>query len=167
MGVIERVSASEAMTHEYGERLARWLSPGDIICCFGDLGTGKTTLIKGIAHGLGLRPEEVTSPTFVVMNVYESGRLPLYHFDLYRLERPEELGDIGYEEFLYGRGVAVVEWAERLGPLMPAERMDIHLSHEALDERRIRVDGQGSRYRGLCRRWLAAPRFPWIGGVRT
>jgi tRNA threonylcarbamoyladenosine biosynthesis protein TsaE len=114
-------------------------------CLSGQLGTGKTTFVKGLAGGLGIDPADVNSPTFVLLNVYQ-GQLPLYHFDFYRMERAEDIARLGYEEFLFGEGVAVVEWAERLGVLMPAEHLKIRITHKGDQERRLQVSARGSRY---------------------
>src|SRR3990167_3061167 len=111
MKAINVLSKSTDQTLELGEKLARHLRKGDILCLGGELGSGKTIFIKGIAQGLKISPAKVHSPTFVLMNAYE-GKLPLYHFDLYRLEGVREISTIGYEEFLYGDGVSVIEWAD-------------------------------------------------------
>jgi len=135
-------------TRAFGKQLALKFKPGDIVCFFGDLGAGKTTMIKGIAEGLAITSDYVHSPTFTLLNLYEHGRLPLYHFDLYRIEDPEELFDIGYDEFLYGSGISVIEWSERFGHLLPKERLEIHLRHKGEDRREIRVKAAGNRYAG-------------------
>ena len=145
MKAINVLSKSTDQTLELGEKLAKHLRKGDIVCLEGDLGSGKTTLIKGIAKGLHIAPEKVNSPTFVLMNAYH-GRLPLYHFDLYRLEAVHEISSIGYEEFLYGDGVAVIEWAERLGQLMPKEYLRVELKHKGENERAIKLSAVGERY---------------------
>lgn len=139
------LSASAEQTIQLGVRLARHLKKGSIICLQGDLGTGKTTLVKGIARGLKINPEKVNSPTFVIMNSYQ-GRLPLYHFDLYRLEDIKEIPVIGYEEFLYGDGVCVIEWAERLGALAPKEYLRVELKHKGENERSIDITMVGEQY---------------------
>ena len=148
MKAINVLSKSTDQTLELGEKLARHLRKGDIVCLEGDLGSGKTTLIKGIAKGLHIAPEKVNSPTFVLMNAYH-GRLPLYHFDLYRLEAIHEISSIGYEEFLYGDGVAVIEWAERLGQLTPKEYLRIELAHKGENQRLIKIFPAGTRYSQL------------------
>src|SRR3989344_4772163 len=145
MKAINVLSKSTDQTLELGEKLAKHLRKGDIVCLEGDLGSGKTTLIKGIAKGLKIASEKVNSPTFVLMNAYH-GRLPLYHFDLYRLETTGEIGVIGYEEFLYGDGVAVVEWAERLGDLTPKEHLRIDLTHKEENVRKIKITAAGDHY---------------------
>ncbi len=114
------VTNSAAETRELGEQLAKRLEPGDVVLLRGDLGAGKSELTRGIARGLGVR-ETVTSPSFTILNVYESGRCPLYHFDWYRLESADELYELGLDEYIGGDGIAVVEWPERC-PEVVAER---------------------------------------------
>lgn len=145
---IQYISESEKDTIHLGAQLAQHLKESDIVCLFGDLGSGKTTFVKGLAQGLDIKRAVVNSPTFVLLNMYE-GKYPLYHFDLYRLEKSEEILAIGYEEFLYGDGVAVVEWADKLGPLLPKEYLCIVLTHKTPHERRIKIEGMGKRYREL------------------
>jgi len=130
---------------QWGSVLGGLAKAGDIICFFGDLGAGKTTFIKGVARGLRVRPEDVNSPTFVIMNMYR-GRLPLYHFDFYRMDDASEIPLIGYEEFLYGRGLAVIEWADRMKGLLPPERLSVFLEHAGEDERQVRFEACGRRY---------------------
>ena len=151
MKPVRILSTSSEETKCLGETLARHLRGGDILCLRGDLGSGKTTLIKGIAQGLKIAPAKVHSPTFVLMNAYE-GRLPLYHFDLYRLEEVREISTIGYEEFLYGDGVSVIEWAERFGELTPKEYLGLYFAHKGGDERSIRLEASGQRYVGLLKK---------------
>lgn len=104
---------SEMETEKVGEKLAHTLSPGTVIAFAGDLGAGKTAFTRGLARGLGI-PGRVTSPTFTIVNEYEGGRLPLFHFDMYRLSSSEELFDIGWEDYLRRGGVCAVEWSERV-----------------------------------------------------
>lgn len=104
---------SEMETEKVGEKLAHTLSPGTVIAFTGDLGAGKTAFTRGLARGLGI-PGRVTSPTFTIVNEYEGGRLPLFHFDMYRLSSSEELFDIGWEDYLHRGGVCAVEWSERV-----------------------------------------------------
>lgn len=139
------ISRSPEETKAFGKHLAKCLKSGDIVCLFGDLGSGKTTLIKGIAAGLNISPTKVNSPTFVLMNIYE-GRLPLFHFDLYRLENIQGINSIGYDEFLYGGGVSVIEWADRLGEFLPEEYLKIEMEHKKLDERVIRLSAKNRNF---------------------
>lgn len=116
---------SESETEAVGEALAATLSPGAVIAFTGDLGAGKTAFTRGLARGLGIS-ERVTSPTFTIVNEYEGGRLPLFHFDMYRLESSEELFDIGWEDYLRRGGVCAVEWSEKVADaLVGALRVDI------------------------------------------
>ena len=108
---MEYISNSAQETEALGERLAARLRPGDVIAYTGDLGAGKTAFTRGLARGLGVA-DRVTSPTFTIVNEYEGGRLPLFHFDLYRMDSPEELFDIGWEDYLARGGVCAVEWSE-------------------------------------------------------
>lgn len=121
------MSYSAEQTAALGERIARLLFPGDVVGFFGELGSGKTRLIQGICRGLGCR-EIVSSPTFIIINEYH-GRYPIYHFDLYRIESEQEIFDLGYEEYLYGAGICLIEWAERMPTLLPEERLEIHLQN--------------------------------------
>ena len=117
---MEYISHSEAETEAFGERLAAALSPGAVVAYRGGLGMGKTAFTRGLARGLGCRGR-VTSPTFTIVNEYEGGRLPLFHFDLYRLGDPEELFDIGWEDYLARGGVCAVEWSENVAGALEDE----------------------------------------------
>lgn len=117
----------EAQTREFGLELAKRLKKGDILALSGDLGTGKTALTKYVAEGLGIQ-ETITSPTFTIVQEYSSGRLPLYHFDVYRLGDPEEMYELGYEEYFYGDGVCIVEWADLIEELLPEDAMRIEIT---------------------------------------
>ncbi|MDO4553011.1 MAG: tRNA (adenosine(37)-N6)-threonylcarbamoyltransferase complex ATPase subunit type 1 TsaE [Bacillota bacterium] len=119
---------SEAAAREFGRELADRLKAGDIVALSGDLGTGKTTLTQAIAQGLGVK-EPVTSPTFAIIKEYHSGRLPLYHLDVYRISGPEDMYELGYEEYFFGGGVCVVEWAELIEELLPESALRIHISY--------------------------------------
>jgi tRNA threonylcarbamoyladenosine biosynthesis protein TsaE len=110
---MERFSESERETEELGAQLAQNLAPGTVVAFTGDLGAGKTAFVRGMARGLGIS-QRVTSPTFTIVNEYEGGRLPLFHFDMYRLSSEEELFDIGWEDFLTRGGVLAVEWSENV-----------------------------------------------------
>ena len=126
----------EAATKEYGYRLAEEAVPGQVIALIGDLGAGKTMLTKYIAEGLGVT-EHVQSPTFTIVREYHSGRMPLYHFDVYRIDDPDEMFEIGYEEYFYGDGLCVVEWADKIEELLPEGTRIIRLSYGGAEEERI------------------------------
>ena len=131
-------------TFEVGMRLAKEAKAGDIYCLDGDLGTGKTVFSQGFAAGLGIK-EAVNSPTFTIVCEYEEGRLPLYHFDVYRIEEPEEMEEIGYEEYFYGQGVCLVEWASLVEEIIPPEAVWITIEKDldkVFDYRKITVRGK-------------------------
>ena len=127
--------ANEKDTEKLGENIGQKVQPGTVIALIGDLGTGKTTLTKSIARGLGVT-ETVTSPTFNIIREYKSGRLPLYHFDVYRIGDPDEMFELGYEEYFYGDGVCVVEWADIIEELLPEDAVVITIDRGASDEER-------------------------------
>lgn len=129
-------------TFRIGEEIARQAKPGEIYTLNGDLGVGKTVFTKGIASGLGIE-EPVTSPTFTIIQEYDSGRLPLYHFDVYRIGDPEEMDEIGYEDYFYGQGLCLIEWAELIEELIPPEAIRVYIDKDlekGLDYRRIRIE---------------------------
>ena len=119
---------SEYETRQFGEELARTLKPGDVIALIGDLGTGKTTLTKYIARELGIM-QAITSPTFTIICEYKDGRLPLYHFDVYRLSSADEMLELGYAEYFFGDGVCIVEWADKIEELLPENTKTIHITY--------------------------------------
>lgn len=123
-------------TEALAQSLAQMAAPGMVIAMRGDLGTGKTTFTKAFAKGLGIE-ETVTSPTFNIVKEYRGGRIPLYHFDVYRIDDPEEMYELGYEEYFYGDGVCAVEWAEKIGELIPEDAVRIHISYGEKEGERI------------------------------
>lgn len=140
---MEFLTRGEAETEELGRRLAERLSPGAVVAYRGDLGVGKTAFTRGLARGLGCR-ERVTSPTFTIVNEYEGGRLPLFHFDLYRLEGAEDLFGIGWDDYLDRGGVCAVEWSERAEAALPRETVWVSIRRcaESEDWRRITIEGR-------------------------
>ncbi|MDD6310800.1 MAG: tRNA (adenosine(37)-N6)-threonylcarbamoyltransferase complex ATPase subunit type 1 TsaE [Firmicutes bacterium] len=135
------VMRNEADTASFGRELAKNLQPGTVIALIGDLGTGKTTLTKAIAEGLGVT-DTITSPTFNIVKEYTSGRLPLYHFDVYRVGDVDEMFEIGVEEYFYGQGVCVVEWADLIEEIMPEDTLFINIEHGAdFNERIYTISG--------------------------
>ena len=131
---------SESETSDVGRQLARSLSPGSVVLLVGDLGAGKTALVRGLAEGLGVPPEEVSSPTFTLMQEYRGGRVALIHVDLYRLNDPREIDDLGLEE-LGLDSVLAIEWAEKL-PRPVADAIDVRIVHGDGDERRLTISNQ-------------------------
>ncbi|MFA5411174.1 MAG: tRNA (adenosine(37)-N6)-threonylcarbamoyltransferase complex ATPase subunit type 1 TsaE [Candidatus Omnitrophota bacterium] len=142
-------SKSVNRTLKIGRLVAKSLKRGDILCLFGQLGAGKTVFTKGIAAGLGIKKENIISPSFVLIREYPEAKLPFYHFDLYRLKEQKQILFLGYEEYLYGDGVSVIEWADRLGRLLPLEFLKIELLIKDVKERRIKFTSFGSRYQEL------------------
>lgn len=139
--IFETTTAQE--TFQLGKKLGQQAVPGMIICLNGDLGTGKTVFTQGFAAGLGIE-EPVNSPTFTIVQVYEEGRLPLYHFDVYRIGDPLEMEEIGYEEYFYGEGVCLIEWSELIEELIPEDAIGILIEKDlerGFDFRRITVHG--------------------------
>ena len=135
---MERYTNSPEETRALGRRLAQALEPGTVLAFTGDLGAGKTAFVSGLAEGLGIR-ERVTSPTFTIVNEYEGGRLPLFHFDLYRLGSAEELFDIGWEDYLDRGGVCAVEWSENAPSAMAdgARLITVRITRGEADTRRV------------------------------
>lgn len=137
---LPRETGSVRETVELGAALARSLRPGQVVALYGDLGSGKTVLTKGIGRALGIREDEISSPTFTLVHEHTSGTLPLYHFDAYRIESPEEFFDLGYEDYFFGEGISVVEWADRVESLLPDDAVRVYLEHADDGRRRIRSD---------------------------
>ena len=130
-------------TYQFGKELGEKATPGQVYCLDGDLGTGKTVFAQGFAAGLGI-DGPMNSPTFTILQVYENGRLPLYHFDVYRIADPEEMDEIGYEDCFYGEGVCLVEWSELIEELIPEDAIHITIEknlEKGFDYRQIRVEG--------------------------
>ncbi len=135
-------------TREFGIKLGSLLKPGDVVCLNGQLGAGKTTITKSIGIGLGVE-DYITSPTFSLINEYD-GRCPVYHFDVYRLENTEELYDLGFDEYFYGKGVSIIEWANKIESFLPEEKIVVDIENtNNIDERRIKITIYGDRYKEI------------------
>lgn len=137
--VFETYSPEETL--EIGKLLGENAAPGEVYALIGDLGAGKTVFTKGFAQGLGIE-EPVNSPTFTILQIYEEGRIPLYHFDVYRIEEPEEMEEVGFDEYIDGDGVCLIEWAGRIGDLLPTEVIVVRIEKNldrGPDYRRITV----------------------------
>lgn len=134
-------STSAEMTAELGRKIGMALNPGDIICIDGNLGVGKTVFTQGVAEGLGIT-ESVCSPTFTLVQEYHEGRIPLYHFDVYRISGPWDMDDLGYEEYFYGDGVCMIEWGSMIDELLPANTIFIKIEKDlekGFDYRKITI----------------------------
>jgi tRNA threonylcarbamoyladenosine biosynthesis protein TsaE len=149
---IPNLAATEAL----GRALGPLLFPGAVIALVGQLGAGKTHFTRAVAEGLRVRnPAVVTSPTFVLIQEYPA-RLPIYHFDAYRLSGPREFAELGADEYLHGDGVCLVEWADKVPAALPTERLEIRIEIVNADRRRFGVTATGSRYEELAEGWRAA-----------
>lgn len=135
---------SREETEALGERIGRASRPGDVIALWGELGSGKTTLVRGIARGLGIDEREVTSPTFVIVHEHEAGRLPLFHVDMYRLASDDAVST-GWDEALRSGGVTAIEWPDRVETRLPAERLDVRLRWIEANEREVVLEPHGER----------------------
>ena len=139
--VYETFSAAE--THALGKKIGETAKPGDVYTLVGDLGVGKTVFTQGVASGLGIT-EPVNSPTFTIVQVYEEGRLPFYHFDVYRIGDIEEMEEIGYDDYFFGEGICLIEWAELIEEILPENRISITIEKDlsrGFDYRRITIEG--------------------------
>jgi len=136
--LLPTTTASAAETQRLGAHLASVLPPGAVLALYGDLGSGKTQLVKGLAKGLGLSPSAVRSPTYTILHTYEGGTRPLYHFDAYRVQTPDEFVELGFDEYVHDdEGVTCLEWADRVESLLPEDAIRLRLSHDGRHARRI------------------------------
>ncbi len=141
MKMIRETNTAEE-TFEFAKDLAESAEPGDVYALIGDLGVGKTVFTKGFAKGLGIEETSVSSPTFTILQIYEEGRIPLYHFDVYRIEEPEEMEEVGLDEYMEGDGVCLIEWANRIEEIMPPQTIVVTIEKDltkGLDYRKISV----------------------------
>ncbi|MFJ8531629.1 tRNA (adenosine(37)-N6)-threonylcarbamoyltransferase complex ATPase subunit type 1 TsaE [Bacillus sp. NPDC094106] len=150
MNKYEITTMSSEETQKLSERLGQLVGAQDVLILEGDLGAGKTTFTKGLAKGLGVK-RVVNSPTFNIIKEYK-GRLPLYHMDVYRLAESEE--DLGFDEYFYGEGITVVEWAHLIEPYLPNKNLKVSLFHAGNDTRKIVLEPNGERYIRLCEELL-------------
>ncbi len=157
---LEVLSESEAETIVFGRKLGALLSAGDVVLLFAPFGAGKTHLTKGLAGALGVAETDVNSPSFVLINEYESdrahGRIPIYHVDLYRVETPDELATVGLDDVVAGDGVAIIEWAERAAGRVPESHLAITIDHVDETRRLIQLVPHGQRYQQLVQRLRSA-----------
>lgn len=141
MIIIETTNAEE--TFQLGVKIGKQARPGEIYTLNGDLGVGKTVFTQGVARGLGIE-EPVNSPTFTIVQVYEEGRMPFYHFDVYRIGNIEEMEEIGYDDYFFGNGICLIEWAELIQELLPEQIISVTIEknpEKGFDYRKITIDG--------------------------
>jgi tRNA threonylcarbamoyladenosine biosynthesis protein TsaE len=139
---MEYDSLSAKDTYDIARKLGEKACAGDVVCLVGDLGVGKTLFSQGFAKGLGIE-ESVNSPTFTIVQVYEEGRLPLYHFDVYRIEDSEEMEEVGFSDMIYGEGVCLIEWADMISDILPEHYINIVIEKDlqkGFDYRRIVIE---------------------------
>ena len=143
IGKMVTETRSPEETYELGRKIGLQARPGQVYTLTGDLGVGKTVFTQGVAAGLGIT-EPVSSPTFTIVQVYEEGRLPFYHFDVYRIGDIEEMEEIGYDDYFFGKGICLIEWAELIEEILPDDRISITIEKDlaqGFDDRRITVEG--------------------------
>lgn len=146
------ISNTTLETEEIGKQIGQSLGLGDVVCLTGELGVGKTAFVKGLAKGLGIE-EQITSPTFTIVNEY-NGKFTLYHFDVYRVHDIDELFEIGFDEYIFGDGITVIEWAELISPILPEQKLCIEIRrNEEKDEnfREIILKPNGNKYKQLIK----------------
>jgi len=143
---VESFSAEDPF--RIGYETGKNAKPGDIYALHGDLGVGKTVFTKGLAKGLGIE-EAVNSPTFTILQIYDTGRLPLYHFDVYRIEDPEEMEEVGFDDYIFGKGVSIIEWPEKIEEILPEHVVSVTIEKDlgrGLDYRRITFEGTAADF---------------------
>lgn len=153
-------SASPEESQRAGEALGRLVGPGDVVALFGELGSGKTLFVRGLAAGLGCAPEDVHSPSFTLVNEYAGARADaprrLAHIDLYRVRSADEVPGIGWDEYVGPRYVVAVEWAERASEYLPQDHLRVRFDARGADRRRVCAQATGPRSGGILRSWVAA-----------
>jgi tRNA threonylcarbamoyladenosine biosynthesis protein TsaE len=145
-------STSARQTEQIAADLASDLAGGECLALEGELGAGKTQFVRGLVEGLGGNPKQVSSPTYVLLNIYRGGRLPVYHLDAYRVAGSADFEAIGFPELLEEKGIVVVEWASRIAPLLPQKRIEVRITTTGIEEREIaitRIGGQSMRSPGM------------------
>lgn len=156
---LEFTTSSPGATRAFGRALGGLLGPGAFVALTGDLGSGKTVVVQGVARGLGFRGR-VTSPTFIIVREYRA-EFVVYHVDLYRIENAGSLAGVGYREIFYGDGVTIVEWADRVPELLPDDRLDVRISVDGPTDRRFTVTACGPAHAALVRGLAEAARDGW------
>jgi len=143
------VSNSVSDTINIGSKIAKYLKKSDIVCLFGNFGSGKTIFIKGIAKGLGIKEDKITSSSFILIRYYPEAKIPFYHFDLYRLKNPKDILNLGYQEYLYDEAIIAIEWADRLKYLLPNEYLKLELLINSKNKRTLKFSAKGKRFKQL------------------
>lgn len=138
-------------TMRLGREIGKLLKQGDVIALIGNLGTGKTVIANGLCRSLGVNEDYITSPTYTIINQYD-GRIPVYHIDLYRLNDSRELYNIGWDEYIYGNGTCIIEWADKAGEMLPEKYLIVNIEVTGKDKRKITLQARGDSYKNLLER---------------
>ena len=134
-----------------GEKTGRFLKEGDVVALIGNLGVGKTVIANGLCAGLGVNEDYITSPTYTIINQYD-GKIPVYHIDLYRLNDSKELYNLGWDEYIYGNGACIIEWADKAGERLPEEYLMVNIEVIGQEKRKITLQEKGTSYKSLLER---------------
>lgn len=149
--MIRFISKSPEETIKIAMQLSKYILPGSIICLSGDLGTGKTAFTQGLGKGLGIT-DHITSPSYTIINEYYTASMPLYHFDVYRLESPDEIFELGCDEYFFGEGVTIIEWAEKIKEVLPKEKLWITIKYgKKPNERVISMNAYGNKNKAILK----------------
>ena len=149
--MIRFISKSPEETIKIAVQLSKYILPGSIICLSGDLGTGKTAFTQGLGKGLGIT-DYITSPSYTIINEYYTASMPLYHFDVYRLESPDEIFELGCDEYFFGEGVTIIEWAEKIKEVLPKEKLWITIKYgKKPNERVISMNAYGNKNKAILK----------------
>ena len=151
------ITKSSEETKNIGKEVGKLTMPGDLLAFYGELGTGKTCFIQGISQELEVK-DYVTSPSFTIINEYQ-GKIPIYHFDLFRLNNEEEILELGYQEYFYGEGLTLIEWAEKIEQLLPKEHLKIVIKFKDRDKRTISFIPQGDRFDNFLKELIRIENF--------
>ncbi len=142
---VEFNTKSPKDTIDVGKKIGKLLKEGDVVALIGDLGAGKTVISKGLCSGLGVEEDYITSPTYTIINQYD-GKIPVYHIDLYRLKNSDELYNLGWDEYIYGHGTCIIEWADKAGEMLPEEYLTINIEVTGKNKRKITLQAKGESY---------------------
>jgi len=149
-GVVFNTKSPEE-TMRLGRKIGKLLKQGDVIALIGNLGAGKTVISKGLCSGLGVKEDYITSPTYTIINQYD-GKIPVYHIDLYRLKNLDELYNLGWDEYIYGNGACIIEWADKAAEMLPEEYLMVNLEVTGTNKRQIILQAKSSSYENLLER---------------
>jgi len=135
-----------------GRKIGELLEAGGVVALIGNLGAGKTVIANGLCTGLGVKENYITSPTYTIINQYDDGRIPVYHIDLYRLKNSSELYNLGWDEYIYGHGACVIEWADKAAEMLPEEYLMVNIKVTGTNKRQINLQAESSSYKSLLER---------------